>query len=277
MSGSSSPFGRRDVPPAGVADYLSFEAGNPGDDPIVTGIGHILPAVIRIGETAQLIVAGGPPDGLVSAHLYRFSSEPGAESGFRFAADIGPIELDPNGNGQLAISPRPGDPPGAYGVVVLPAGPAAPTAVGNPKILAMPDDYVDVASAAGLICRETESGQIPDASAIACQGRVGGADIQMYMFASDEGDLFELSATAIGAPEAAWPLFAKLARVASGEDAAARWVESSSPGPEPLQRRFGDVPVELYEEFDGSWTIFIGLGSPTGLPPEGWAGFEVRP
>ncbi len=274
--GTESQFGRRDVPPAGVAEFLFFEAGGAGDRPIVTSLGSISPTSIRIGQTAQLVVAGGPPDGLMSVHLYRFSVDPAGEWGFGFIADIGPITLDANGDGRLALSPHQGDPPGDYGVIVLPVGAGAPEATGSSPIHGALDDYLALASAAGLVCQDAGSGQ-PGASATDCHGLLEGAEIQMYIFGSDDGALREVSATATGRPEAAMPLFAGLARVATGDETAAPWVKSFSRGQEPFHNEFGGVPVEMFEEFGGGRTIFIGSAPPSGLPPDGWVGFDVLP
>ena len=98
----------------------------------------------------------------------------------------------------------------------------------------------------------------------------------MIAFASAGGELREVSATATVASDAVVRFFAALARLASGVEEATRWVDSASPGLQPLQRRFGEVPIDIYQEFDGSWTIFIGSQVTTG-PPEGWVGLEVRP
>jgi hypothetical protein len=275
--GAESPFGRRDLPPAGVAEFLFFEAGGAGDDPIVSGLGSISPRSVRIGETAQLVVAGGSSDGLMSVHLYQFTVDPAGGSGFRFIADIGPIRLDANGGGRMELSPRQGDAPGAYGVIVLPVGGVAPRATRSPTIHGTADDYLALASSAGLTCRGAGSGQIPGAAATECHGLLDGADIQLNFVAGDGGALHEVFATATGRPEAATPLFAELARVATGDPAAARWVGSFSPAPEPFRGEFGGIEVEMFEEFDGGLTLFIGPPWPSGLPPDGWVGFDVRP
>ena len=76
-------------------------------DSLVAGV---IPQQIAIGDTANLVVAGGPPDTAVSAYLYRVEQP----DGYRFAADLGAVQLDANGEGSLALTPRSGDPTGTY-------------------------------------------------------------------------------------------------------------------------------------------------------------------
>jgi len=73
----------------------------------------LLPDEISVGETTRLFVAGGPPDTGVSAYLYF-----GTPEGYRFTADLGQVALDANGEGVMALTPRAGDPPGDYMIIV---------------------------------------------------------------------------------------------------------------------------------------------------------------
>lgn len=68
---------------------------------------------VRIGEKAQLFVTGGPPGGAVPAYLY----SPG-QDGLQFAAQIGPVHLDENGEGRIPLTPQRGDQPDRYLVAV---------------------------------------------------------------------------------------------------------------------------------------------------------------
>jgi hypothetical protein len=265
-----SPFSRRDTPPEGVAKFLTFEGGSADDEPIGGGIGSISPRRIQIGEAAQLTVSGGPPGGLASAYLYRFGVGSTGESGFSYVSDLGPIVLDTDGNGQLALTPLPGDVPGPYGLIVLPIGSTPASTIPDPEAFGTLLDYRGVATSEGLDCDDM------DGETLACRGRLGSAEVEMFVFATSGGEVRELSATATTASDAAVRLFASLASRASGEADAARWVESASPA-QPLQRQFGEVPIELFPEFEGGWTLFIGSSEQTNLPPPGWVGLDVRP
>jgi hypothetical protein len=84
--------------------------------------GMFTPEEIRIGETGRAFVAGGHPGERISAHLYFAPEEgfigPNGELGYRFTADVGPIELNANREGRMALTPQPGDPTGHYLLVV---------------------------------------------------------------------------------------------------------------------------------------------------------------
>jgi hypothetical protein len=75
-------------------------------DDLVAGV---VPQEIANGDTARLVVAGGPSDTDVSVYLYRAE-----EPVYRFAAELGELHLDASGQGSFALTPRVGDPPGTY-------------------------------------------------------------------------------------------------------------------------------------------------------------------
>jgi hypothetical protein len=71
----------------------------------------VLPSEIRSGQTAYLYVAGGKRSGVLPAYLYREGS-----GRLEFAATIGAVRLDANGEGRISLRSRKGDPPGRYAV-----------------------------------------------------------------------------------------------------------------------------------------------------------------
>jgi hypothetical protein len=73
----------------------------------------VIPDEVSIGQTLRLVVAGGPSDTSVPAYLYFALPDQ-----YRFTADLGPVALDGNGEGAMALTPRSGDPPGNYMIIV---------------------------------------------------------------------------------------------------------------------------------------------------------------
>jgi hypothetical protein len=221
--------------------------------------GLILPDSIRIGETARLFLAGGIPNASLPAYLYAASEQ--TESGLegpklRFTADIGPLQLNGNGEGRVALSPRPGDSDGFYTVVVNPPPVGSPTA--DPGLFVLPDgsvgEFVDLAGSFGLTCNEEVAQD--------CVGDISGVKVTMSLFAEDSGVLVDASAYADGASHDVLGLYAQMARIATGMDAAEAWVRSATRSDE---RRFGDAIVRLELDPNAIWRINIDpfLGSPS--------------
>jgi hypothetical protein len=96
----------------------------------------VLPSEIRVGQTAHLLVAGGPPTGVLTASLYRAGSDH-----WVFAATIGKVHLDASGEARIALKSQEGDPSGRY-LVSLGKGVEAEFALSpasNPKVARIMD------------------------------------------------------------------------------------------------------------------------------------------
>jgi hypothetical protein len=221
--------------------------------------GLILPNSIRVGETARLFIAGGLPNASLPAYLYAATeqTESGREGpGLRFTADIGPLQLNANGEGRVTLTPQPGDPDGFYVVVVNPPPVGSPTA--DPGLYVLPSgsvgEFVDLGWSFGLTCNE----EVP----LECVGDISGVKVTMSAFAEDGGVLVDASAYADGASREVLGLYGELARIATGMDAAEAWVRSATRSEE---RRFGSAIVRLELDPNGIWRINIDpfLGSPT--------------
>jgi hypothetical protein len=102
--------------------------------------GMFIPEEIRIGETGRLFVAGGQTGQRIPTYLY-FAPEdsylgPDGTLGYRFAADVGQVELNANREGRMAFTPQSGDPTGHY-LVVVDGGPAASSTEEPPVVYLM--------------------------------------------------------------------------------------------------------------------------------------------
>jgi hypothetical protein len=229
----------------------------------------VLPEDIRIGETIRLFVAGGAPMSSVPAFLY-FAPQggvpgPDGSPAYRFAADIGPIELDANGEGRMALATRAGDPPGSYSIVVDAPLTAVATPSSEPVPLGELDEYVNLGETAGLTC----SGSV----AVGCNGEVGGQRVVITMVALDGAAVDSVFAVAGAPSHETLAFFGRIAHIATGLDSAEIWVASLA---EPAERRFGAVNVDLTEESDGSWQLFIDSG-PAAADDGVRVDFEVHP
>ncbi len=221
--------------------------------------GDIIPDSIRIGETAWLFLAGGLPNASLPAYLYAATeqTESGLEGpGLKFTADMGPLQLNANGEGRVALSPQPGDPPGSYVVVVSPLPLGAPTP--DPGLYVLPSgsvaEFLDLARSFGMTCTK-ETG-------LDCSGEISRVRFAMSVYAEDDGKLSDASAYADGASSEALGFYGRMARIATGMDEAETWVRSATRSEE---RRFGGAMVRLALYPNGIWFINIDpfVGSPT--------------
>ena len=219
-----------------------------------------LPSPIRIGETGQMVLAGGLPLASMPAYLYHAPEDgfigPDGNPGYRFVADVGPVELNANGEGRIAFTPQPGDPVGFYMVLVNPRPAGSPTP--EPSLLTLAtvtaDDLVALADSYGMTCA--------DSSWIECDGIVGGVGVRMTIPRDDSGRVVGAWARADRPSDEVLPMFGELARVASGASEPEDWVRSAT---QWFKRRSGDVEVTLMDDLDGTWQISVDpfVGSPT--------------
>jgi hypothetical protein len=221
--------------------------------------GIVLPDSIRIGETARVFLAGGLPNASLPAYLYAATeqTESGPEGpGLRFTADIGPLQLNANGEGRIGLTPQPGDPPGFYVVVVNPLPVGSPTS--DPGLYVLPSgsvaEFLDLAESFGMRCTE-EVG-------LDCAGDISRVRVAMSVYAADGGTVSDASAYADRASSEALGFYAQMARIATGMDAAEAWVRSATRSEE---RRFDSAMVRLELDPNGIWLINIDpyVGSPT--------------
>lgn len=230
-----------------------------------------VPDAIRIGETGRMVLAGGLPLASMPAYLYYAPADgfigPDGIPGLRFVADVGPVELNENGEGRIAFSPQPGDPVGSYMVVVNPGpeGPPTPEPTLPTLTSVTADDLTALADAYGMTC--------VDSGSIVCDGTVGGVGVKMTIPRDDSGRLIGAWAQADGPSDEVLPMFGALARVASGGSEPEEWVRSAT---QWFKRRFGDVEVTLMDDLDGTWYVSVDpfVGSPT---REVFAMFVVEP
>ena len=230
-----------------------------------------LPDSIRIGETARMFVAGGLSLASMPAYLY-YAPElgfigPDETSGYRFVADIGPVELNANGEGRIALTPQPGDPVGLYMVIVnpRPAGPPTPEPSLPTLVSVTADDLTALAESYGMTC--AGSGRIE------CDGAVGGVGVRMSIDLDDSGRLIGASAAADAPSDDVLPMFGAMARIAARDSEPEDWVRSATAlGPAPVRGRHRHVVPGPR----GTWEISVEPfeGSPTG---EVSATFGVEP
>ena len=218
-----------------------------------------LPSPIRIGETGRMVLAGGLPLASMPAYLYYAPEDgfigPDGTPGYRFVADVGPVEMNANGEGRMAFTPQPGDPVGFYMIIVNPRPASQPTP--EPSLSTLPsvtaDDLIALADAYDMTC--TEAGWI------GCTGTVGGVGVKLTIPLDDSGRLIGAWANADGPSDAVLPMFGELARIASGASEPEEWVRSAT---QWFKRRSGDVEITLMDDLDGTWQIAVDpfLGSP---------------
>jgi hypothetical protein len=220
-----------------------------------------LPVPIRIGETGWMVLAGGLPLASAPAYLYYAPEDgfiwPDGTQGYKFVADVGPVELNAIGEGRIAFTPRAGDPVGMYMVVVNPRPAGLPTPEPSLPTLASvtADDLTALADAYGMTCADSNSW-------IECNGIVGGVGVIMTIPTNEEGRLIGAWARALGPSDDVLPMFGELARIASGASEPEDWVRSAT---QWFKHRFGDVEVTLMDDLDGTWDIHVDpfTGSPT--------------
>ena len=268
-----------DVPGRINGDYLI--RGTQGDVSVeaTSGVvidaiaGLFLPGEIRLGETGRVIVAGGVPGAALPAYLY-FEDATAIPTDVptrpaRYVADVGPLQLDANGEGRIELTPQPGDPTGTYVVVVDPAPAGEPSEEPAPAPLpyGTVKDYVDLAESKGLACTP------PEDDLVDCHGAVSGVGYIVSLFLDGGGAVTGASAATEGPSRDALGLFAGMARIATGSAAADDWVRSTTASD---QRRFGDVVIRVIDDPTEGQQISIDPfdGSSTG---EVWAMFLVEP
>jgi predicted small lipoprotein YifL len=265
-----------DLPDAIQGEYLiratlgqiSVEATSRVASEALEGI--FLPDAIRIGETGRMFLAGGPAGGSLPAYLYAaedVGEGPDRTSRLRFAADLGPLQLDSNGEGRIGLTPQPGDPPGFYVVVVNPPPVGSPTP--DPGLFVLPSgtggEFVDLAESVGMTCTELVG--------LDCVGDIGRARVTATVSVEDSGALSWASASADGPSGEALEFYGEMTRLATGMSDAEDWIRSATRSDE---RRFGDALVSLDQHPNGSWHLVIHpfVGSAT---REVWGMFQVQP
>jgi hypothetical protein len=235
--------------------------------------GLFLPGEIRLGETGRVLVAGGVPGAALPAYLYfddgTDTSPDVPGRGARYVADVGPLQLDANGEGRIELTPQPGDPTGTYVVVIDPAPAGEPSDEPDPPPLpsGTAADYVDFAESAGLVC----SG--PEDDLVDCQGDIARVGYSVSLYLDADGAVTGASVATERASRDALGFFATMARIATGSAAAEDWVRSTTASD---QRRFGDVVIRVIDDPNEGGQIAIDpfAGSSTG---EVWAMFLVEP